>query len=263
MKQRYTDYKIIVVDDGSVDGTSGYLQSHFDNVIVLQGDGNLWWTGATNLGVNKALQLSTSPNDFILTLNNDLEVKEDYLESLLAAAKHYPISLIGSVSVDINTPDKVHFAGTKWSASTAKYKRAICKSFSYKELVKAHDIINTDLLPGRGTLIPIVLFNVIGLFDDSAFPHYMADEDFALRAKKMHYKLLIATKAVVYNHVSETGLKKQAKSFMYYKNVFTSIRSPVNFNNRWRWAKKHANIFPPVYFLFDMTRIVKGFFIKS
>ncbi|MEP7142926.1 MAG: glycosyltransferase family 2 protein [Ferruginibacter sp.] len=263
MNQRYKNFTIIVVNDGSTDNTEQYLKKHFPEVLMLQGDGNLWWTGATNLGVKKALGFSNADNDFILTLNNDLEVKEDYLEMLLSIAEKNADSLIGSVSVDINTPDLVHFAGTKWNSTTAKYSPALYKNMSYKKLVNSCETIVTDLLPGRGVLIPITLFLKIGLYDITNFPHYMADEDFSLRAKSVQYKLLVATKAVVYNHVNETGLKKEKHNLAYYKNVFTSIRSPVNFRNRWNWSKRHAGIFPPVYFVFDMTRIFKGLLFKS
>lgn len=262
LTQHYKHYTIIVVNDGSTDNTADYIRSKYKDVILLQGSGNLWWTGATNMGVEKALELSTAAGDFILTLNNDLEVNEHYLESLVAAAQKNQPALIGSVSVDINKIEKVHFAGTLWSATTAKYRPAVSKKLSYSELLKMGETIHTDLLPGRGVLIPINVFREIGLYDFASFPHYMADEDFAVRAKKPGYKLLVATKAVVYNHVNETGLKKQAKNFKFFKDVFTSIKSPVNFSNRWRWAKKHAAIFAPAYFLFDMTRIVKGVMSK-
>ncbi len=261
-QQQYKKYTIIVVDDGSADGTSTYLKENFKQVIVLEGDGNLWWTGATNLGVKKALELSCSDNDFILTLNNDLEVKDDYLEQLLAAASSNPASLIGSLSVDIAKPDKVHFAGTKWNSATAKYGPALAKKYTCTELEKTFTTVKTDLLPGRGILIPITVFHKIGLYDFNAFPHYMADEDFSLRAKKNYFNLLIATRAVVYNHVAETGIKTKHKNWRYLKDTFTSIKSPVNFNNRWNWAKKHAS-FPAAYFIFDMARIMKGMIFKK
>src|SRR4051812_3261361 len=122
LSQSYKNFKIIVVDDGSTDGTSEYLKKHYSEVIVVPGNGNLWWTGATNAGVEKALQLSTSENDFILTLNNDLVVKENYLQALLDVHCNYPKALIGSVSVNIDDPETIHFAGTKWNSKTAKYK---------------------------------------------------------------------------------------------------------------------------------------------
>lgn len=257
-QQTYTAYKIIVADDGSTDGTADYINQHFPDVLVVKGDGNLWWTGATNLGVEKAMTLSGSDTDFILTLNNDLVVKEDYLQSLINVAAQHPKALIGSVSLHIDKPDTVHFAGTKWNSKWASYRSGFDTSIPYPTLQTAKDAVSTDLLPGRGILIPVKAFREIGLYDIQYFPHYMADEDFSLRAKKAGYELLISTKAAVYNHVNETGLKKRKKDWQYYKDVFTSIKSPVNSKYRWHWAKRHATIYPPVYFTIDMARIAKS-----
>lgn len=263
ISQTYQQFKIIVVDDGSTDGTAAYLNSNFPEVLVVQGDGNMWWTGATNAGVKAAINLSTSATDFILTLNNDLVVKEDYLESLLALAYKHPKALIGSVSVNINEPEKIHFAGTKWNSKTAKYKPVLAGTLSYSQLKNKTEEIETDLLPGRGILIPIKLFQEIGLYDIKMFPHYMADEDFSLRAKAAGYKLLLSTKAAVCNHVSATGLAHNKKNLKYYTDVFTSIKSPLNSKYRWNWAKRHATIFPPLYFTIDVARIIKSLIAKS
>lgn len=49
-KQTFQNFKVIVVNDGSSDGTGEMIEKEFSDVILLKGDGNLWWTGATNLG---------------------------------------------------------------------------------------------------------------------------------------------------------------------------------------------------------------------
>lgn len=261
-QQSHRDFRVVVVDDGSTDGTGSCLRRLHPEVEVLEGGGDLWWTGATNLGVQYALANSGSDTDFVLTLNNDLVVGEDYLESLLRASHSYPKALIGSVSVPINEPDTIHFAGTRWNARTARYRPALAQPMRYAELRAFTDTVSTDLLPGRGILVPVTAYRALGLYDGAAFPHYMADEDFSLRARAAGYRLLIATGAVVYNHVEETGLRKQKRDLKYYRAVFTSRRSPVNLRNRWNWARRHAAIFPPIYFAADYCRILKSLLFR-
>ncbi|WP_170971089.1 glycosyltransferase family 2 protein [Ilyomonas limi] len=256
--------RIIVVDDGSSDGTSAYLKTNFPDVAVLQGDGNLWWTGAMNKGVEFVLKNASTEDDFILSLNNDLVVPNNYLDELCKASQLKPNALIGSVTVDVEEKTFVHYAGVKWNAYTGAAKHNITSKTTLSEIQRKSNLLETSYLPGRGVLIPIKVFKSIGLYDEVNFPHYRADHDFSLRAKKAGFDLFISSKAVVYSHTQETGLKrKNYKSIIEYLKIsLTSMKSPVNLNNRWRWAKKHAKSFPVFYFTLDMTRVLKSLLQK-
>ena len=264
-KQSYQNLQVIVVDDGSTDGTYQFLKDNYTEIIILQGDGNLWWAAATNLGVKKALELSSSTADYILTLNNDLVVDRDYLEQLIHVAEQEKPCIVGSVSVNIKNDNKVVFAGLKWNKITAKYSKPKEFTECYNELQSHNLFIGSDLLPGRGTLIPIGLFKQIGLFDEKNFPQYGADDDYSLRSRKFGLKLLVATKAVVKSYVEETGLRsvngihEPQKKVVHLRESFSSIKSVTNLSIRYRWAKKHTPI-PPLYFLFDFMRVVHSFY---
>ncbi len=256
VKQTYTAYKIIVVDHGSTDNTSQYIKNNYPNVMVLTGDSSMWWTAATNLGVKKALSLSTSNSDYILSINNDLIVNPNYLQSLFDAAQAKPHSIIGSVTVDVNNPDQLDYAGTKWNPWTAKYKLVIPLPQLLSSVQQQHHFIQSDMLPGRGTLFPISAFIQIGLYDDIHFPHYMADEDFSLRCIKANYTLWVNTQAVVLSALDDTGLNKvhTKKGIKFWVDTFTSIKSANKFSVRWNWALKHGKI-PVLYFCLDTLRV--------
>src|SRR3954447_12060362 len=105
--QTNQNFKVIVVDDGSTDGTSDMLKEHFPEVTVLKGDGNLWWTGSMNVGVRHALALCKE-NDYIMALNDDLVVAPDYIDNYYRLAAAHPDTLIGSVVTDIKNRDLIH-----------------------------------------------------------------------------------------------------------------------------------------------------------
>lgn len=253
----FTDFKIIVVDHGSTDCTHKNIIQDFPEVVLLKGNEKMWWTAATNVGVKYALENGAA---FVLTLNNDLIVKPNYLQELSEVARQYPKALIGSVSADIKNPNKVVFAGTRWNRWTAKYRPAV--NIDSAECF-CKEIIESDLLPGRGTLIPAAAFHEVGLFDEIRFPHYAADEDFSLQCRKSGYRLFVTPKSIVYIETEATGLngisfKRKSK---YWKMLFTSQRSSVNLKRRWIWAKKNTPI-PHLYFLFDLVRITFSEFKK-
>ena len=255
--QTYTNFKVIVVDHGSIDGTSEFIKSEFPEVILLKGNESMWWTAATNVGVRYALKNGA---DFVLTLNNDLIVKPDYLYQLNEVAIKNPFTIIGSVSVDIKEPLKIIYAGTKWNKWTAKYRSAIDLS-KFQKFKNELSIIETDLLPGRGTIIPVKAFIDLGLFDESNFPHYAADEEFTNRCKKKGFQLYVSTQAIVYSNYEASGLKNihKSKSIGYWKDLFISRRSPMNIKRRWLWAKINSPL-PPVYFIIDLARIIASQF---
>lgn len=263
--QTVKDITVVVIDDGSTDGTSELIRQDFPEVVLLSGSGNLWWTEGTNVGVRYALQHSDlNKENFVLTLNDDTEVPTDYVSTLLQCYKKHKHCLIGSVSVDINNHESLQFAGTKINMNTAKelYLSDSKFSKSYKKLKQTSDYIESDSLPGRGVLIPIGVFKEIGLYDGEYFVHYMADFEFTIRAKKAGYKLIVSTESIVYEHVDASGLKIQTDLSLakFWKGLW-SIYSPINLVMRYHFAMRHApNKW--LYFTFDAGRIVTGYFLR-
>lgn len=259
-KQTYQTFTTIVIDDGSSDGTGEMIQKEFPEVVLLRGDGSLWWTGATNLGVKYALS-HADKNDYILTLNDDTKVGPTYLKDLLGSALKYPNSLIGSISISDSDELTIVDAGIRINWLTAKFNR-LKKYNQYEDISNTEkSLYSVDVLPGRGTIIPAEVFWNIGLYNVARLPHYGADYEFSRRAKKCGYKLYIDYKAVVLSHLYLTGINNEMRNLTWIElaKSFFSIRSPNNIRYRWNFARLTCPIhLLPTFYLFDIGRVIFG-----
>ncbi len=262
-KQTYSDFKIIIIDHGSSDGTFSNIENKFPNIILIKGNNTMWWTAAINLGLTYSIQ---NKAEFVLLLNNDLIVDENYVSSLYNVLIKNQPCVVGSTSVDIYNIKKIEFCGVKWNKYTAKIDNLSSK-FSTVDLLNSQisdEFIESDMLPGRGVLIPISIVNKLGLMDENRFPHYGADIDYSLKIKKNGYNLLVSKEAIVKSHINETGIAVNDKVRLNIKTIieiFFSIKSPNNVKTRYYLALNHSPT-RVIHFFLDIGRILFSLLLK-
>ncbi|MBP7653215.1 glycosyltransferase family 2 protein [Candidatus Dependentiae bacterium] len=256
--QTYKNFKIILFDDGSSDGTAEEVKNRFPEVILLKGTGNYWWSRSVNYGIEYALKQKA---EYILLLNDDVRLPENFISSFVEVSNKNSNALLSAANFDVST-NKILFAGEKrdW------VKASIIKNtdlYTEQEL-NAKIIIESDYLPGRGLWVPVSVFNKIGLFDSDNFPQSAADYDFTIRAKKAGFPLFCCISARVYSDRTDLGAAKfppvKLKNIISY---ITSIRSAGCLKIRWKFAIKNCpKYLLPSYLVIDTSRIIIGFILK-
>lgn len=228
----YSNFEIVVVDDGSTDGSGETIGRDYPYVHLLKGDGNLWWSGGTNLGIRAAIDRGA---DYILTMNNDVEVAPDFLDKLVECARENPGAIIGGKIYFMNDPDRIWSAGGRVNWLSGKtlvqvgHGQLDRDEFCHRK--------SMDFLTGMNVLIPVSVFKKIGFYDEAEFPQYHADSEFTLRARKAGIPILFEPAAKVWNRVESTFMQRFLKDRKFdcgaIRELLSGIRSPMRLSCYW------------------------------
>lgn len=256
-KQTYQDFKVVVTDDGSTDGTDQMLADEFPEVEVIKVTGGLFWTAATNLGIELALERGT---DYVLTLNNDTIASENYLEKMYEWAQKKPNALLGSYALDSKTQQPVY--GGEFLNWRTNQVKSLLQKLRPEEQVGLHEV---SYFPGRGLLIPVAVFEKVGLFNQKTFPHYFADYDFTQQSIKHGFKVYCNYDAKLYTYPEESGDRqnRRRKTFKNYYNHLLGIKGGGNLRNFTNFVFRNC---PPQYIPYVLLngyiRRIFGYFIR-
>jgi GT2 family glycosyltransferase len=184
---------VVVVDDGSPDDTAAHLAAHFPDVNVVPGDGNLWWSGAVNVGCNFAIERGA--RTLILLNNDDVELSSNLLTELMRLVEERG-GCVGATALMKKDGQLRIFA----SGGSLDWRRGGTKLRNWDEpFVEGECVSECDWLLGMALAFGAETFRALGGVDARAFPQSRGDADFTLRARRHGYPCTITTTCWVVN----------------------------------------------------------------
>jgi len=181
---------VIVVDDGSTDGTADAIREFYPEVEIVAGDGNLWYTAGTNLGIESALKHQP---DYILAANDDSIFDEKFLVRMVGCAEKYPRSVVGALLLLWDVPHRVFQVAPQWNTWQGGWRHWQEQTI-WTVPQKPWEV---EIIVGNCVLYPRAVIEEVGLMDEKKLDQY-GDAEYTPRMKKRSWRLLIEPGARVF-----------------------------------------------------------------
>lgn len=203
----YPNYQILVVDNGSTDGSQELIKNKFPSVILMENESNLGFVEGNNRGINYAIE---NKADYIFLVNDDVVVSPSVLSTLVDIAENdRKVGILGPMIYHYDEPNRIQSAGGKihWGKGRASHQG--WDEIDYRQYNGNRDV---DFLFGCAFLIKRSVIKKIGLMDP-AFFMYFEEADWCFRAKKAGYKVVCVADSKVWHHNVN---RENSPVFVYY-----------------------------------------------
>src|SRR3989344_2254066 len=244
LKNSYQNFEIIVIDNGSTDGSIEYLRLNFSFIKLIRNKSNLGFAEANNQGIDSAR------GEYVLFLNNDTKVEKNFLSILVTRlSKDDKMGACQPKILHWEKPGKLDSIGSFLMSSGFLYHFG----FEAKDSGKLNKEIK--LFSGKGSclLIKKHVLNEIGNFDTDFFA-YFEETDLCWRLWLAGYYLLYIPSSVIHHKTWGTAKKLAIETVNYhsFKNRIASLITNLGSLNLLRILPLHLIIciFIVIYYFF-------------
>jgi len=231
------NYKIMVIDNGSRDGSQTAISQSFPDVYLLENKRNIGYVKAVNQGIANGLNMAVN---YIWIFNNDVTVEENSLRKLVEVGQQDEnIGVIAPVIYSYKNPEVIENIGYQINFWIGRLKFGCDVFQNYND-----EYAEVDSQLGCSILIKSTVVEMVGNFQ-AIYNLYFEETDFNVRAKKKGFRVVVVKDAKVWHKTASTMNKFiLRRAYLLLRNLFLFEL----FNAQ----LKHLLVFIPYYFVIHL-----------
>lgn len=215
----YDRYVLIVVDNASRDDSAPRLRQEFPQVIYVQSETNLGFTGGNNLGLAIAYELGV---DYVFFLNNDTVVAGNVFDLVTFLEDHPDVGMVAPLTFYYDNPEITSFGGGYLNRNTGRII-FLNKGIRREEIPES--VVFCSFLEGAAIMARTELVKQVGGFNDD---YFLTSEESELCVKiaDLGYRLALITSCSVWHKISQTvGAGSELMTYFIYRNRLVFIKN--------------------------------------
>lgn len=215
-KSSYKNFEVILVDNGSKDGSIEFVKKNYHNIIIVQNSVNKGFAEANNQGYKKA------KGEFILLLNNDTKVSRNFMEPLIHALQNDKwLGGVQSKILSMDNPKLLDSVASFFTSTGMLYHYG----YHQKDSKKYSKRIYTYTAKGACLMLKREVVEKVGLFD-SRFFAYFEESDLCHRIWLSGYKVEYIPESIIHHKIGGTSNSMQ-NSFIQFHSFKNRINSYI------------------------------------
>jgi len=223
---RYPSYRVLVVDNGSRDGSVAAVREAYPEVEVIACGGNLGFAAGNNLGVRQALQ---DRAEYVLLLNNDTVVDPTLLDRLVDACERDPrIGATGPKIYYFDRPTVIWSAGGNidWRRGRTSMRGLDCEDDG-----RFDSPSDVDFVTGCALLVRRAALQSAGLLDER-FGMYYEETEWCVRIARAGWRITFVPQGLVWHKIRPAAQAQSARIIYYMTRnrllFLRTVRAPLS-----------------------------------